>query len=163
MLIAQDLIGQPPRKRILRQSADSPPHALPGSRRCMQNILLSLVFSNFHIVGFCPLFMLWDFVMWDFVLWDFVRRDFVLCDFSRIPPKGLLWRWISYDLSLNMQLMGSLWWIKLFSYLAIADERNIKNILQNATETDRLITVSTTPKTKFISFQNANRVLCTPV
>ena len=62
MLIAQDLIGQPPRKRILRQSADSPPHALPGSRRCMQNILLSLVFSNFHIVGFCPLFMWWDFV-----------------------------------------------------------------------------------------------------
>ena len=61
-LIAQDLIGQPPRKRILRQSADSPPHALPGSRRCMQNILMSLVFSNFHIVGFCPLFMLWDFV-----------------------------------------------------------------------------------------------------
>ena len=90
MLIAQDLIGQPPRKRILLQSADSPPHALPGSRRCMQNILLSLVFSNFHItwdfvhflcggilstfyvvgfcpVGFCPLFMLWDFVLWDFV------------------------------------------------------------------------------------------------
>ena len=62
MLIAQDLIGQPPRKRILRQSADSPPHALPGSRCCTQNILLSLVFSNFHIVGFCPLFMLWDFV-----------------------------------------------------------------------------------------------------
>ncbi len=29
-----------------------------------------------HIVGFCPLFMLWD-----SVLWDFVRRDFVLWDF----------------------------------------------------------------------------------
>ena len=26
------------------------------------NILLSIFFSNFHIVGFCPLFMLWDFV-----------------------------------------------------------------------------------------------------
>ncbi len=34
----------------------------------------------FHIVGFCPLFMLWDYVLWDFVLWDFVRRDFVLWD-----------------------------------------------------------------------------------
>ena len=44
-------------------------------------ILLSLFFSNFRIVGFCPLFMLWDFVLWDFVLWDFVRRDFVLWDF----------------------------------------------------------------------------------
>ena len=32
----------------------------------------------FHIVGFCPLFMLWDSVLWDFILWDFVRRDFVL-------------------------------------------------------------------------------------
>ena len=32
-------------------------------------------------MGFCPLFMLWDFVLWDFVLWDFVRRDFVLWDF----------------------------------------------------------------------------------
>ena len=44
-------------------------------------ILLSLFFSNFHIVGFCPLFRLWDFVLWDFVLWDFVRRDYVLWDF----------------------------------------------------------------------------------
>ncbi len=35
----------------------------------------------FHIVGFCPLFMLWDSVLWDFVLWDFVRRDFVCRDF----------------------------------------------------------------------------------
>ena len=35
----------------------------------------------FHIVGFCPLFMLWDSVLWDFVLWDFVRRDYVLWDF----------------------------------------------------------------------------------
>ena len=35
-------------------------------------ILLSLFFSNFHIVGFCPLFMLWDFVRMDFVLWDSV-------------------------------------------------------------------------------------------
>ena len=34
----------------------------------------------FHIVGFCPLYMLWDSVLWDFVLWDFVRRDFVLWD-----------------------------------------------------------------------------------
>ena len=32
-------------------------------------------------MGFCPLFMLWDFVLWDSVLWDFVRRDFVLWDF----------------------------------------------------------------------------------
>ena len=32
-------------------------------------------------MGFCPLFLLWDFVLWDFVLWDFVRRDFVLWDF----------------------------------------------------------------------------------
>ena len=30
----------------------------------------------FHIVGFCPLFMLWD-----SVLWDFVHRDYVLWDF----------------------------------------------------------------------------------
>ena len=44
-------------------------------------IFLSLVFSDFHIVGFCPLFRLWDFVLWGFVLWDFVRRDFVLWDF----------------------------------------------------------------------------------
>ena len=47
---------------------------------CGTYILLSLFFSNFHIVGFCPLFMLWDFVLWDFVSWDFVRRDFVLWD-----------------------------------------------------------------------------------
>ena len=38
-------------------------------------ILLSLFFSSFHIVGFCPLFRLWDFVSW-----DFVRRAFVLWD-----------------------------------------------------------------------------------
>ena len=31
-------------------------------------------------MGFCPLFMLWDFVLWDFISWDFVRRDFVLWD-----------------------------------------------------------------------------------
>ena len=42
---------------------------------------VALIFLNFHIVGFCPLFMLWDFVLWDFVLWDFVCRDFVLWDF----------------------------------------------------------------------------------
>ena len=37
--------------------------------------------STFYIVGFCPLFRLWDFLLWDSVLWDFVRRDFVLWDF----------------------------------------------------------------------------------
>ena len=37
--------------------------------------------STFHIMGFCPLFRLWDFVLWDYVLWDFVRRDFILWDF----------------------------------------------------------------------------------
>ena len=37
------------------------------------------------IVGFCPLFILWDFVLWDFVLWDSVPDlcvlyiGFVLC------------------------------------------------------------------------------------
>ena len=36
---------------------------------------------SINIVGFCPLFRLWDFVLWDSVLWDFVRRDFVLWDF----------------------------------------------------------------------------------
>ena len=41
----------------------------------------SICLSTFYIVGFCPLFMLWDFVLWDSVLWDFVRRDFVLWDF----------------------------------------------------------------------------------
>ena len=41
----------------------------------------SISLSTFYIVGFCPLFRLWDFVLWDSVLWDFVRRDFVLWDF----------------------------------------------------------------------------------
>ena len=45
--------------------------------------LLSLFFSNFHIVGFCQLFMLCDFVLWDCVRRDFVRRDFVRRDFVR--------------------------------------------------------------------------------
>ena len=53
-------------------------------------ILLSIFFSNFHIVGFCPLFMLWDFVLWDFVLWDFVLWDFVLWDF-------VLWDFVLWD------------------------------------------------------------------
>ena len=44
----------------------------------------------FHIVGFCPLFMLWDSVLWDFVLWDFVRRDFVRRDF-------VLWDFVLWD------------------------------------------------------------------
>ena len=42
-------------------------------------------------MGFCPLFMLWDFVLWDFVLWDFVRRDFVRRDFvlwDSVPDSG---------------------------------------------------------------------------
>ena len=28
------------------------------------------IFSTYHIVRFCPLFILWDFAMWNFVLWD---------------------------------------------------------------------------------------------
>ena len=47
----------------------------------MLTILCNILLFSFHIVGFCPLFMLWDFVLCDFVLWDFVRRDFVLWDF----------------------------------------------------------------------------------
>ena len=45
----------------------------------------SISLSTFYIVGFCPLFRLWNFVLWDSVLWDFVRRDFVLWDSVRIP------------------------------------------------------------------------------
>ena len=45
----------------------------------------SISLSTFYIVGFCPLFRLWDVVLWDSVLWDFVRRDFVLRDSVRIP------------------------------------------------------------------------------
>ena len=46
-----------------------------------QFFLKSISLSTFYIVGFCPLFRLWDFVLWDSVLWDFVRRAFVLWDF----------------------------------------------------------------------------------
>ena len=91
-IIAQDLIGQPPRKRIRRQYVSLQTHFLVlcqdrvTGRRTIDEFL-ELVFSNFHIVGFCPLFMLWDFVLWDFVLWDFVRRDFVLWD--SVPDSSL--------------------------------------------------------------------------
>ena len=39
-----------------------------------------ILLSIFHIVGFCPLFMLWDYVLWDFVRRDFVLWDYVLWD-----------------------------------------------------------------------------------
>ena len=53
-------------------------------------ILCKVLLYIFHIVGFCPLFMLWDSVLWDFVLWDFVRRDFVRRDF-------VLWDSVLWD------------------------------------------------------------------
>ena len=81
MQIAQDLIGQPA-KRILRQSARI---ASLYAKHFVELSFLQFsycgILSTFYVVGFCPLFMLWDFVLWDFVLWDFVRRDFVLWDF----------------------------------------------------------------------------------
>ena len=55
----------------------------------------SISLSTFYIVGFCPLFKLWDFVLWDsvrrdFVLWDFVLWDSVLWDF-------VLWDFVLWD------------------------------------------------------------------
>ena len=62
-------------------------------------------FKSFYILGFCPLFRLWDFVLWDsvlwdFVLWDFVRRDFVLWDFVRrdfVRRDSVLWDFVRRD------------------------------------------------------------------
>ena len=48
--------------------------------KIISTILYKILLFMVHIVGFCPLFMLWDSVLWDFVLWDFVHRDFVLWD-----------------------------------------------------------------------------------
>ena len=49
--------------------------------KIISTILYKVLMFIIHIVGFCPLSMLWDSVLWDFVLWDFLRRDFVLWDF----------------------------------------------------------------------------------
>ena len=37
--------------------------------------------SIFRIVGFCSLFILWDFVLCDFILWDFLP-DLLGCGLS---------------------------------------------------------------------------------
>ena len=61
--------------------------------------------SQFHIVGFCPLFRLWDFVLWDSVLWDFVLWDFVLCD---SVPDSHLTQWIKQLKSVSEYVMCAL-------------------------------------------------------